>query len=39
MKPGEYSVKWNASEEPSGVYFYTLETAGFKESKKMILVK
>ncbi|HAX48146.1 MAG TPA: T9SS type A sorting domain-containing protein [Ignavibacteria bacterium] len=39
MKPGKYSAKWNAANEPSGVYFYTLETQGFKESKKMILVK
>jgi len=39
MKPGKYSAKWNAANEPSGVYFYTLEAAGFKESKKMILVK
>ncbi|MEO8512627.1 MAG: T9SS type A sorting domain-containing protein [Ignavibacteria bacterium] len=39
LKPGEYSVKWNASDEPSGVYFYTLETSDFRESKKMILVK
>ncbi len=39
MKPGEYSVSWDAAAEPSGVYFYTIETAGFKESRKMILVK
>ncbi len=39
LRAGEYSVNWNAAEEPSGVYFYTIETAGFKESKKMILVK
>lgn len=39
MKPGEYSANWNAAEEPSGVYFYALETERFKESKKMILVK
>jgi len=39
MKPGKYSAKWNAANEPSGVYFYTFEAAGFKESKKMILVK
>ncbi len=39
LKPGKYSVKWNAAEEPSGVYFYTLETADFRESRKMILIK
>lgn len=36
---GNYSVDFNASELSSGIYFYTLETADFKETKKMILVK
>ena len=39
LAPGTYSANWNAANEPSGIYFYTIETAGFKESKKMILVK
>lgn len=39
LSPGEYLVKWNALNEPSGIYFYSLETAGFKESRKMILVR
>ncbi len=39
LKPGKYSVKWNAADEPSGVYFYSIETNNFRESKKMILVK
>ncbi len=39
LSPGKYSVKWEASNEPSGVYFYSIETAGFKESRKMMLVK
>lgn len=39
MKPGEYSVTWDAAKEPSGVYFYSLETNGYKESRKMMLVK
>lgn len=36
---GRYSADFNASELSSGVYFYTLETPEFKETKKMILVK
>ncbi len=36
---GNYSVDFNASELSSGIYFYSLETPDFKESKKMILVK
>jgi secreted PhoX family phosphatase len=36
---GNYSVDFNASDLSSGIYFYTLETPEFKETKKMILVK
>lgn len=39
LKEGEYSVYWNAQDMPSGIYFYKLETAEFRETKKMILVK
>jgi len=40
-----YEVVWNAFNEPSGIYFYSIEvsptdlTNGFKESRKMILLK
>lgn len=36
---GNYSVDFDASGFSSGIYFYTLETEGFKETKKMILIK
>jgi photosystem II stability/assembly factor-like uncharacterized protein len=36
---GSYSVKFDASSLSSGVYYYTLETAGNTFTKKMILVK
>jgi len=43
---GTYEVNFNASELPSGLYFYTLTTdiskgtrRGFSETKKMILIK
>ena len=36
---GNYTVDFNASELSSGVYFYSLETPDFKETKRMILVK
>jgi photosystem II stability/assembly factor-like uncharacterized protein len=39
MRPGTYEVKWNAENIPSGIYFYTLETNKFKETKKMSLLK
>ncbi|MBD3339113.1 MAG: T9SS type A sorting domain-containing protein, partial [Candidatus Lokiarchaeota archaeon] len=36
---GEYEVKWNAIELPSGMYFYCLEFEGFSKRKKLILMK
>ncbi|MCB0724577.1 MAG: T9SS type A sorting domain-containing protein [Ignavibacteriae bacterium] len=39
MKPGIYSANFDAEELNSGVYFYSLITDGFKETKKMILLK
>jgi hypothetical protein len=36
---GSYSVDFNASHLSGGVYFYKLETSGFSETKKMILIK
>jgi len=39
LKAGSYSFKWNASNYPSGLYFYKLTTNDFTETKKMILLK
>jgi hypothetical protein len=39
MQAGSYSVDWDASGYPSGVYFYKIETADFIEVKKMVLIK
>ena len=43
LKPGTYEVEWSAvggaSEYPSGVYFYTLYTEKFTQTKKMVLLK
>jgi len=39
MNPGIYKVNWNASNQPSGVYFYRIETGDFKDTKRMILIK
>jgi len=39
MDPGMYEVSWNASDYPSGVYFYTLTSGDFKQTKKMLLIK
>jgi photosystem II stability/assembly factor-like uncharacterized protein len=40
LKAGSYSLKWDASVYSSGVYFYRMtSSAGFNETRKMILVK
>ena len=39
LKPGTYEAEWNASNFPSGVYFYKLSANSFIETKKMILIK
>ena len=39
LKPGEYEVNWNASDIPSGIYFYKISSGNFSETKKMMLVK
>ena len=36
---GNYSVNFNASDLPSGIYFYTLVAGNYRETKKMILLK
>jgi hypothetical protein len=36
---GQYSIEWVASRFPSGVYYYKLQTDGFQDVKKMILLK
>ncbi|NWG29452.1 MAG: T9SS type A sorting domain-containing protein [Ignavibacteriaceae bacterium] len=36
---GNYSVTFNASELPSGIYFYTLTSGNFTATKKLILLK
>jgi len=39
QQAGTYTVQFDASLLTSGVYFYKLETGGFVETKKMMLVK
>jgi len=36
---GSYTIDFNASELPSGVYIYQLTTPGFTQARKMILAK
>lgn len=39
LQPGTYETTFNAGNLTSGVYFYRLQTNGYTESKRMILVK
>jgi len=36
---GEYEVEFNATNLPSGIYFYELQAGSFVEAKKMVLMK
>lgn len=36
---GSYSVKFNASNLPSGIYFYSLNSGNFSQTKKLVLLK
>lgn len=39
LQPGVYSVDWDASSYPSGVYFYRIEAGKYREAKRMVLIK
>ncbi len=39
LQSGTYEVDWKASELPSGIYFYTLKSGDYTETRKMVLSK
>lgn len=39
LQAGSYQVDWDAINYPSGMYFYTIETNNYSETKKMVLCK
>jgi hypothetical protein len=39
LNAGSYETEWMGSGFPSGVYFYTILTESFTETKRMVLVK
>jgi hypothetical protein len=39
LKPGTYEVDFNGSNYSSGIYYYTLQTQQFNQSKRMVLIK
>ncbi|SVE40942.1 uncharacterized protein METZ01_LOCUS493796, partial [marine metagenome] len=36
---GNHTIQWDGSLQPSGVYFFKIESSGFVQSKKMVLLK
>ena len=39
LRAGSYNVSLNAGNLSSGIYFYRLESGGFVQTRKMILLK
>jgi photosystem II stability/assembly factor-like uncharacterized protein len=39
QETGEYEVEWNASNIPSGVYFYTLRAGELVQTRKLVLLR
>jgi hypothetical protein len=39
LLPGSYEYSFDGSKLSSGIYFYSIETEGFWETKKMVLIK
>ena len=39
QQPGIYTIRWDASQYPSGVYFYRLEAGDFRATRKLMVVK
>ena len=38
-QPGTYTVQWDASTLPSGVYYYRLTAGTFSDTKKLLLLR
>ena len=36
---GYYSIRWDASRYPSGLYFITMEAGQFRETRKVLMIK
>lgn len=39
LQPGKYQTTFGGANNPSGVYYYRLQTEGFVDTKKMLLIK
>jgi photosystem II stability/assembly factor-like uncharacterized protein len=39
LRPGSYEAEWDGSNFASGIYFYSIQTDQFTQTKKMVLMK
>lgn len=39
LLPGSYAARWDANDNPAGVYYYRLQTGSQSETRKMMLIK
>lgn len=39
LAPGAYSATWNAQNLASGIYFCRMDTRGFRQTQKMVLLR
>lgn len=39
LNPGTFEVRWDASNCPSGMYFYKITSGDYTDSRKMVLIK
>ena len=39
FEPGQNEIHWNATRQPSGLYFITLTSGKFSQTKKILLLK
>jgi hypothetical protein len=39
LQPGEYEMNFDASALPNGIYYYTLSSGSYTETRKMTLIK
>jgi hypothetical protein len=39
LSTGYHSIQWDGSHQPSGVYFVQIESSGFMQTRKMVLLK
>lgn len=39
QEPGQYSIDWNATKYPSGIYIIQMKVGNFVQSEKCLLLK